>query len=315
MMSAIEIDGLSKSFRSGFFLKEKKALLNLTLSVECGSVFGFLGPNGAGKTTTLKLLTGLIHPTSGSAFIFGKSIQDIASRKKMGFLPERPYFYEYLTGLEFLHFCGELFGMSRHTRDKKIDALLELVHLKGSEKIQMRQYSKGMLQRIGLAQALFNDPELVIMDEPMSGLDPVGRKEVRDIILHLKDEGKTVFFSTHILSDAELICDQVAILIQGKLRNQGKLEDLLNPKVKSIDLCLRGISEEKILTIKSIVSSVTVHDHSLLVSVENEDSLEKIIAWISKEKGQIVSITPRKETLEDIFLEEYEAKQKNIHIS
>lgn len=307
MMPAIEINGLSKTFRSGFLQKEKTVLSNLNLVVECGSIFGFLGPNGAGKTTTLKLLTGLIHPTSGTAFIFGKSIRDIASREKMGFLPERPYFYEYLTGLEFLHFCGELFGLSRSTRDKKIDELLELVDLKGSEKIQMRQYSKGMLQRIGLAQALFNDPELVIMDEPMSGLDPVGRKEVRDIILHLKDEGKTVFFSTHILSDAELICDQVAILIQGELRNQGRLETLLNPKVKSIDLCLRGVSEEKINRIKEMTLSITFHDESILISVDSERSLEKLLAWTAREKAQVISITPRKETLEDIFLKEHNA--------
>ncbi len=306
MACAIETVNLSKSFRSEFLRKEKKALSDLTLSVESGSIFGFLGPNGAGKTTTLKLLTGLIRPSSGSASIFGKSIQDIRSREKMGFLPERPYFYEYLTGLEFLHFCGSLFGYSRLTSDKKIDALLDLLHLKGAEKTQMRQYSKGMLQRIGLAQALFNDPELVILDEPMSGLDPVGRKEVRDIILHLKDEGKTVFFSTHILSDAELICDQVAILIQGKLRNQGKLAHLLNPKVKSIDVCLKGISEEKVSKIKALASGVGFYDDHILISTDSALGLEKLLAWVAEEKGQVVSVTPRKETLEDIFLEEFE---------
>ena len=176
--------------------------------------------------------------------------------------------------------------------------------LKGSEKIQMRQYSKGMLQRIGLAQALFNDPDLVIMDEPMSGLDPVGRKEVRDIILCLKGEGKTVFFSTHILSDAELICDEVAILIQGKLKNQGRLEDLLNPKIKSIDLCLKGASEAMCQKIKGMSSSLSVHGENILISIENEESLEKLLAWLSGQKAQIVSIIPRKETLEDLFLEE-----------
>jgi len=169
----------------------------------------------------------------------------------------------------------------------------------------MRQYSKGMLQRIGLAQALFNDPELVIMDEPMSGLDPVGRKEVRDIILHLKDEGKTVFFSTHILSDAELICDEVAILVQGKLRNQGKLDHLLNPKVKSIDLCLRGVSKEKLMRVEMLSSAMTVHGENLLISVDSEQGLEKLLAWVAQEKAQVISITPRKETLEDLFLEEY----------
>lgn len=304
MTLAIETKKLSKTFRSGFFLKESKALSEVSLSVEPGTIFGFLGPNAAGKTTAIKLLTGLIHPTSGEGKIFGKSMRDISIKRKIGFLPERPYFYEYLTGLELLHFCGELFGMDRLTREKKIEALLDLVSLKGSERMPLRRYSKGMLQRIGLAQALINDPDLVILDEPMSGLDPVGRKEVRDIILHLKEMGKTVFFSTHILSDAEVICDQVGILIKGRLRSMGKLESLLNPQIKSIDVSLRSVLPAHIEAVRVISSDLSIFEHTTVVSLADEPRLKQLIDWARREDVSIVSIIPRKETLEDIFLDE-----------
>ena len=304
MTLAIETKKLSKVFKSGFFLKESKALSEVDLSVEAGTIFGFLGPNGAGKTTAIKLLTGLIHPTSGEGFIFGKSIRDISIKRKIGFLPERPYFYEYLTGLELLHFCGELFGLDRLTREKKIETLLDLVSLKGSERMPLRRYSKGMLQRIGLAQALINDPALVILDEPMSGLDPVGRKEVRDIILHLKEMGKTVFFSTHILSDAEVICDQVGILIKGRLRSMGKLESLLNPQIKSIDVSLRSVLPRHIEAVRGISSGLSIFEHTTVVSVADELRLNQLIDWARREDVMIISIIPRRETLEDIFLDE-----------
>jgi len=309
MTTAIETRGLTKVFRSSLGLKPSVALSDLSFSVESGTIFGFLGPNGAGKTTTLKLLTGLIYPTSGEGFIFGKSIRDISVKKKLGFLPERPYFYEYLTGHEFLNFCGELFGLDRKIRLDKIEALLDLVHLKGSEHLQLRRYSKGMLQRIGMAQALINDPELVIFDEPMSGLDPIGRKEVRDIMLHLKKLGKTVFFSTHILSDAEVICDQVAILIKGKLKSQGKLTTLLNPRTKSIDVFLRGVSHEMIQQISTIATTVERHDEAYFVSVDDESKLSKLLEWLTKVGGEIISVVPRKECLEDIFMEEIRGEE------
>lgn len=304
MTLAIETKKLSKAFKSGFFLKESKVLSEMDLFVEAGTIFGFLGPNGAGKTTAIKLLTGLIHATSGEGFIFGKSIRDISIKKKIGFLPERPYFYEYLTGLELLHFCGELFGLDRLTREKKIETLLDLVSLKGSERMPLRRYSKGMLQRIGLAQALINDPALVILDEPMSGLDPVGRKEVRDIILHLKEMGKTVFFSTHILSDAEVICDQVGILIKGRLRSMGKLESLLNPQIKSIDVSLRSVLPAHIEAVRGISSGLSTFEHTMVVSVVDELRLNQLIDWARRENVMIISIIPRRETLEDIFLDE-----------
>ncbi|MFQ5780557.1 MAG: ATP-binding cassette domain-containing protein [Nitrospiria bacterium] len=304
MTPAIQIRHLTKRFRSGFWLKESTALTDLNLEVESGATFGFLGPNGAGKTTTMKLLIGVLHPTSGEAFLFGRSIREIAVKKEIGFLPESPYFYDYLTGSEFLHFYGQLFGMGSREREGKVRVLFELVKLKGAEHVQLRRYSKGMLQRIGLAQALINDPKLVILDEPMSGLDPIGRKDVRDIILRLKEEGKTVFFSTHVLSDAEMICDHVGIIIKGHLRNVGSLEEMLNPKVKSIEVCLRGLPEGKIHSLDPLSKSITTRGEESLISLSNEEALSKLIQWTEQQGGKIVSIVPRRETLEDIFMEE-----------
>lgn len=272
--------------------------------MEEGTVFGFLGHNGAGKTTTIKILVGVIYPTSGEAFFWGKPVSDVKAKTEIGFLPESPYFYDYLTGSEFLHFCGQLFGMGLKERTLRVDALTELVNLKGSEKEQLRTYSKGMLQRMGLAQALINDPKLVILDEPMSGLDPIGRKDVRDIMIRLKDEGKTIFFSTHVLSDAEMICDQVAIIIKGRLRNTGRLEEMLDPKVKSIDVRFSGVVQEKVEWLRPYSSAILVRSSDLLITLNDEAVLPKVIQWAHHEKANIVSIVPKKESLEDIFIEE-----------
>lgn len=301
---AIEIKHLTKKYRSGFWMKEGVALSDLNLEVEAGSIFGFLGHNGAGKTTTIKLLIGIIYPTSGEALIFGRPISEIAVKREIGFLPESPYFYDYLTGSEFLHFCGQLFGMTTKECAKRVDALIELVGLKGAEDEQMRKYSKGMLQRIGLAQALINDPKLVVLDEPMSGLDPIGRKDVRDIILRLKEQGKTVFFSTHVLTDAEMICDEVGIIIKGRLRSKGKLEMLLNPKVRSVEVSLSGIPHDELASLKSFSNTIIQRGGDFLIILEEESSLPSVIDWTSKRGGKIVSIVPRRESLEDIFMEE-----------
>lgn len=301
---AIETKRLTKKYRSGFWMKESVSLSDLNLEVEAGSIFGFLGHNGAGKTTTIKLLIGIIHPTSGEAFIFGRPVSEMSVKREIGFLPESPYFYDYLTGSEFLHFCGQLFGMTTNERTKRIDALVELVGLKGAENEQMRKYSKGMLQRIGLAQALMNDPKLVILDEPMSGLDPIGRKDVRDIILRLKEEGKTVFFSTHVLSDAEMICDEVGIIIKGRLRSKGKLEALLNPRVRSVEVCLSGVPRDELESLKSFSSGVIQRGGDFLIVLKEEMHLPSVIDWTTKRGGKIVSVVPRKESLEDIFMEE-----------
>lgn len=301
---AIEIKHLTKKFRSGFWMKEAVALSDLNLEVEAGNIFGFLGHNGAGKTTTIKLLIGVIHPTSGEAFVCGRPISDVTAKREIGFLPESPYFYDYLTGSEFLHFCGQLFGMTTKARAQRVEALFELVGLKGAENEQMRKYSKGMLQRIGLAQALINDPKLVILDEPMSGLDPIGRKDVRDIILRLKEQGKTVFFSTHVLTDAEMICDQVGIIIKGRLRSTGKLEALLNPKVRSVEVSLSGIPHDELALLKSFSDTVLQRGGDFLIVLPEEAQLPSVMDWAAKRGGKVVSVVPRRESLEDIFMEE-----------
>lgn len=219
---AIEICGLTKDYPSGFWRKRmRRSLDSLTLQVGEGEVFGFLGPNGAGKTTTLKLLMGLIFPTAGTARIRGHAIEDVAVHREIGYLPEQPYFYDYLTARELLDYFARLFGYDAAERRNRVMRFLELVGLASSADVQLRKFSKGMLQRAGIAQAILHDPQVVFLDEPMSGLDPVGRREVRDIMLQLKQQGRTVFFSTHILSDAEMLCDRVAVLAGGKLQGIG----------------------------------------------------------------------------------------------
>jgi ABC-2 type transport system ATP-binding protein len=226
----VETYELSKTYRAGFWMNQKVASLkNFTLQVFEGETFGLLGPNGAGKTTLLKVLLGIVRPSKGMGVVLGKPIGDRATKQRIGYLPENPYFYDYLTGWEILHFTGGLFGIPGRIRRKRIPELLDLVGLAQSaaKRKQLRQYSKGMLQRIGMAQALINDPELVFLDEPMSGLDPLGRYQIREIILALKAQGKTIFFNSHILSDVEQICDRVAILAQGERICLGSLDDLL----------------------------------------------------------------------------------------
>jgi ABC-2 type transport system ATP-binding protein len=231
-MKSIELIHLSKVYSLGLGEGEVVALKDLNLTIESGEVFGFLGPNGAGKTTTIKIIVGLMHPTSGTARLFGKEVAASggdALRAKIGFLPETPSFYGYLTGIELLTFYGKLFSLSTNKIKEKTAALLKQVGLESAGHLPLRKYSKGMLQRIGIAQSLINDPELVILDEPMSGLDPIGRKEMRDLILSLKSEGKTLFFSSHIIHDVERVCDRVGILAKGRLLGLGRINEIQEP--------------------------------------------------------------------------------------
>ena len=238
----IRTEGLQMEFRVGFMRKRVLALKGLTMEVKKGEVFGFLGPNGAGKTTTIKILMGLVYPTGGAAWLMGRPLGDVAVKRNIGFLPEQPYFYDYLTAAEFMDFYGRLFGIRKKERMARADELLDLVGLSGARDLQLRKFSKGMQQRIGIAQALINDPELVVLDEPMSGLDPIGRKQVRDIILGLKAKGKTIFFSTHILPDVEVICDRVGMLVKGELRAMGTVGELLSGmRVKSVEMTFEGV--------------------------------------------------------------------------
>jgi ABC-2 type transport system ATP-binding protein len=300
----IKTEKLSKTFKVGFKGKKVHALTGLDIEVGEGEIFGFLGPNGAGKTTTIKLLMGLIYPSSGKAWLMGEELGKTAVKNKIGFLPENPYFYDYLTGREFLNFYGQLFGLKKDERKERLEKLLALVNMEGAKDIQLRKYSKGMLQRVGIAQALINDPKLVILDEPMSGLDPIGRKEVRDIILNLKDRGKTVFFSTHILPDVEMICDRVGTLIKGTLRDIGPLEELLGTQIKNIDITVRGLSEIGLNKVGSLVNKVIKREDTTFFSTENEEIADRVLKIIDEEKGKLVSFIPQMESLEEHFMKQ-----------
>src|ERR1700741_4670943 len=235
--AAIEIDGLTKDYALGFWRKRmRRSLDNLSLRVEDGEIFGFLGPNGAGKTTTLKLLMRLIFPTSGTARILGKSIDDVSMHREIGYLPEQPYFYDYLTAAELLDYFARFHGLTAAERHDRVQRMLKKVGLETAKKIQLRKYSKGMLQRAGLAQAILHEPQVVVLDEPMSGLDPLGRREVRDIILDLKKEGRTVLFSTHILTDAEMLCDRVGVIVGGKLRGVGTPGEMVGIQTQGMEI-------------------------------------------------------------------------------
>lgn len=313
-MEMIETVGLTKTYVRDFIAVEHgrlrlhlwkrkvSALRNLNLSVQRGEIFGLLGPNGAGKTTTLKILMGIHFPTSGEARIMGRPLGDRQVKTRIGFLPENPYFYDYLTGHEFLNFYGQLYGMSRSDRKRKIPELLELVGLSQAAKLPLRGYSKGMNQRIGLAQALLNDPEIVFLDEPQSGLDPLGRKEVRDIILRLREQGRTVFFSSHILSDAEMICDRVGILVKGELRNIGTLSELLSARVKEYEVVVDGIAHEDLADLRGKALRVLESREGTMFVVSEEALARQIVRETLERNGRLISLTPRKETLEEYFI-------------
>jgi ABC-2 type transport system ATP-binding protein len=303
-MSVIEINNLTKDYEVGFWRKRKvRALDGLSLTVEPGQIFGFLGANGAGKTTTLKLLMRLIYPTAGSAKILGRDIGDTAMHARIGYLPENPYFYDYLTAREFLDYCGELFGLDQNTRKQRTEELLTRVHLDSkSWKRQLRKFSKGMLQRVGLAQALVNDPEIVFLDEPMSGLDPVGRREVRDLIASLRTQGKTVFMCSHILSDIEVLCDSVAILKGGRLAHAGSPDELRAREANLIEIIATGTDAETLKGHLDGKAEVTTNPGGVRIEVEDEKEVDAVIAALRKANGKLVSVQPVKQSLEDLFL-------------
>jgi ABC-2 type transport system ATP-binding protein len=309
-MKALRIQGLTKEYHLGFTRQRVVTLDHLNLEVEEGEIFGFLGHNGAGKTTAIKLLLGLLRPTSGKAWIFDRSIEEVAVRQYVGFLPESPYFYEYLTAEEFLAFYGQLFGLGGSTLAKKVEELLELVSMTSVKSVPLRKFSKGMLQRVGIAQALINDPRLVILDEPMSGLDPIGRRDVRDIILHLRAERKTVFFSTHILPDVEMICDRIGILVKGCLKAVGDVQAIVGEAtVKSIELVVEGLHGEAVAEILGIGATVVARGNQALISVSDEAGVNKCLEILRQRNGRLVSLLPHKQSLEDLFLKEAGATQ------
>ena len=306
-MAAIEILGLEKTYLVGFWRKRPKcALKPLHLAVEEGEIFGFLGPNGAGKTTTLKMLMGLVFPTAGTARILGREWTDPEVKAQIGFLPEQPYFYDYLTSHELLDYYGQLSGVPGKDRKRRIDEVLTRVGLTDVRGLQLRKFSKGMLQRAGIAQAILHNPKLVFFDEPMSGLDPLGRREVRDLMEQLKQEGKTVFFSTHILSDAEALCDRVAIINKGELRGVGAVEDLTSTVQGKVEVIWQGTqvpASMKALGAECHVTGDTVR------AVLPENQQDAAIDALRRERIRLIAITPLRTSLEAYFVEKLQHSQ------
>lgn len=302
-MTAIAIHELTKDYEVGFWRKRKvRALDHLSLTVHQGEIFGFLGPNGAGKTTTLKILMRLIYPTSGEAEILGRPFEDIAMHARIGYLPENPYFYDYLTADEFLRYCAALFGLSARRVVERIDALLKRVGLSDARQLQLRKFSKGMLQRVGIAQALVNEPEVIFLDEPMSGLDPLGRREIRDLILNLKKEGKTVFFSSHILPDVETLCDRVAILYKGKLQGCGSLTELLAGQSSAVELIAGHYKESIKPALRAVATDVLEAGSLLRVTLADQSALFQALDILRESGAQVIHVHPLKESFEDYFV-------------
>jgi ABC-2 type transport system ATP-binding protein len=297
---AIEIERLTKDYYVGFWRKRsRRALADVTFGVNEGEVFGFLGPNGAGKTTTLKLLTGLIFPTSGTARILGRSIDNIRMHRDIGYLPEQPYFYDYLTARELLDYFARFFGYGPGERGARVLRFLEMVGLASAADVQLRRFSKGMLQRVGLAQAILHDPQVVFLDEPMSGLDPIGRRETRDIILDLKRQGRTVFFSTHILSDAETLCDRVAVLVEGRLQGVGSPQEIVSIQVSGSEIVFELPAGARLAEALAAQATPVGARYRLQVS---ERDLYPAIDLLRQSNARILSVSELKPTLEDYFV-------------
>jgi len=304
-MKPLRIEGLTKEYVRGLRHQRVVTLDRLSLEIEEGEVFGFLGHNGAGKTTTIKLVLGLLRPTSGSVWIMDQAADDAAVRRHVGYLPESPYFYEYLTTEEFLLFIGKLFGLDGTILAKKVDELLELVSMNTARHTLLGKVSKGMLQRVGIAQALINDPEVVILDEPMSGLDPIGRRDMRDIIHRLKDQGKTIFFSSHILPDVEMVCDRIGILVKGSLKAVGTVRAILgDTAARSIEIVVekfpRAAAEEAV----RMGATMVERGHGVLISVHDENQAVQCLELIRSHNSRLISYVPHKKSLEDLFLQE-----------
>ena len=305
MSAAISIENLTKDYQVGFWRKRPyRALDRLSLDVQPGEIFGFLGPNGAGKTTTLKLLMQLIFPTSGRAEILGRPVGDVAARQRIGYLPENPYFYDYLTAEELLQYFGHLFGYSSPDARARAARLLDRVGI-GAERRrqQLRKYSKGMIQRVGIAQALLNDPEVIFLDEPMSGLDPLGRREVRSLILELRDQGRTVFFSSHILADAEALCSRVAVVAGGRLAATGRLSDMLAFEIRGWELVMADLRPEVLASLAGqLQKSIEISPQRYALELPLEVPPERILADLTATGAKLVSLNPLRDTLEDLFV-------------
>ena len=304
-MAAIRTEHLTKDFPVGFWRRRPyRALDDLNLEVEAGDVYGCLGPNGAGKTTTLKLLMQLIYPTSGRAEILGRPAGDVSMKRRIGYLPESPYFYDYLTAEELLRYFAGLFGYHGAEREARVSRLLDLVQIGKERRLQLRRFSKGMLQRVGIAQALVNDPEVVFLDEPMSGLDPLGRRDVRQLILGLRDRGTTVFFSSHVLADAEAVCSRVGILAGGRLVASGSMSEIHAFQVRGWELVVSHLPPALVDSLRQRVGRLTpIADGRVAIELPLETAPERLLEELRRQGAQLVSLNPMRETLEDFFVE------------
>jgi len=300
--SIVRVENLVKDFRPGLGLRRKRVLHGISFEVQEGEIFGFVGPNGAGKTTTLKILMDLIRADEGRASILGSDVGETAFRRHVGYLPENPYFYDYLTGRELLHFYARLSGVTAGRRAGRVDALLRLVGLSHASDARLRTYSKGMLQRVGIAQALVHEPKVIFLDEPMSGLDPIGRKEVRDLILRLRNEGKTVFMSTHILPDVEMTCDRVAIIVNGRIRHESAIDQIFADSEREADLVLANLPPEIPGQLEEVFG-VTLRGHGDRIEVRvREKDVQGVLQSALAVGAQVISVTPHRVSLESIFL-------------
>ena len=312
MTAVIQVQDLRKSFRTPLRRKQVDVLQGVSFTVERGEVFGFLGPNGAGKTTTIRILMGLIAATGGQAHLFGEPVPSRAARARLGFLPESPYFYDYLTVTELLDLTGRLCGIDHRERKRRAAALIDRVGLTRARNTPLKKYSKGMLQRAGIAQALINDPELVVLDEPTSGLDPVGRKEVRDLIVSLHEQGKTVFFSSHILADVEAISDRIGIVVSGRMRDVGSLSELVGETLHHTTVVLRlpddgrngGRNGGRDAVVTELAQSATAEQRGdeLTVTLGADADVDAFLARARERGARVRSVTPRYDSLEDLFL-------------
>jgi ABC-2 type transport system ATP-binding protein len=312
-MDAIRTEALTKHYTVGFWRpRPYLALDGLTMQVGLGEVFGFLGPNGAGKTTTLKLLMQLIYPTSGLAEILGKPVGDVGVKRRIGYLPEQPYFYDYLTAEELLHYFAAIFGYAPAERRARAAALLDEVGIGAERRLPLRKFSKGMLQRVGIAQALINEPEVVFLDEPMSGLDPLGRREIRQLILRLRDRGCTVFFSSHVLADAETLCSRVAILAKGRLVAAGRLSEMLAFEVRGWELVVSGLKDEVLTRAQQrhqVTRATRLADGRYALELPLTPAPERTLAELVGQGAALVSLTPMRDTLEDFFVRQVSGTQ------
>ena len=307
----VRVDGVVKDFRPGFGLRVKRVLHGISFDVREGEIFGFVGPNGAGKTTTLKVLMGLIRATQGSAQILGNDVGETEFRRHVGFLPENPYFYNYLTGREILHFYAKLSGVPASQRSERVETLLEWVGLSHAGDARLKTYSKGMLQRTGIAQALVHDPDVIFLDEPMSGLDPIGRVEIRNLILRLRADGKTVFMNTHILSDVEMLCDRVAVIVHCRIRYEGRIEDFIDKDGRMSEIVVSGVAPEIVQGLEeNLGGELRGHGERIAVRLEEKhvaDALQLLLA----SGAEVVSVTPERASLEDIFLSAVEQGEQD----